>query len=140
MIDAQKAANGEGDAQLALRLERNLRSRIQKNKRTYIKNLVKDDPWIGAKYCKPFKATPVRVKNDEGRLLAIQDRSETIAKYYQNHQWHRDPYIPALRERPPLFDEARELPLGQFTAGELRAVRKKLKRVKCRELIIFLMI
>ena len=130
LIDAQKAANGAGDAQLALRLERDLRRIIQKNKRTYIKNLAKDDPWIGAKYCKPFKATPVRVQNEEGRPLAIQERSETIAQYYQNHQWHRDPFIPALRERPPLFEEARELPLGQFTAGELRAVRKKLKKGK----------
>ena len=130
LIDDQKAANSAGDAQLALRLERNLRTLIQKNKRTYMKHIVKTDQWLGAKYCKPFRTTPVRVQNEEGRLLAIQDRSDTIAQYYQKHQWHRDPFLPELRDRPPLFDEARELPLGQFTQGELRAVRKKLKKGK----------
>ena len=130
LIDAQKDANREGDTQLVLRLEKYLRATIQKNKRKYIKNLLKTDPWIGAKWCKPFKTTPVRIQNQEGKLLAIQDRSAVIAEYYQTKQWHRDQFLPELKERPPLFEGAPELPLGAFTAGELRTVRKKLKAGK----------
>ena len=79
--------------------------------------------------CRPFVPKPLKIEDLDGRERSIHERACVLASYYEKRQWHTA-HLPPLPHRPPRFPVVDELPIGPFTAQEVRTDKKYLKKQK----------
>jgi len=119
------------DLGLALYCTKQLVKQSRKEKTAYLLNLTErkgGTDWAGPKAMQPFRSNPIRMKNQQGQVVAADQRTTVLADHYENHQWADDP-TPQLPARPPIHPPL-EVSTTPFTPPELRRARTKIKTGK----------